>query len=80
MLPQDIMPTLQSLFPTEGIVQVKIRPLGKWTYVGIRAGCPGRVIGRKGSTVRLLRHILEKEFGVADPRITVVRIRKEVTA
>jgi len=55
-----------------GGVEITRTPLG--THVVIYTMRPGRVIGRRGQTIKELSEILEKEFGLPNPQITVVEV------
>lgn len=53
-------------------VRVERFPLG--TRVYIQAERPAMIIGRRGETIRQLAKILEHEFGLSNPQITVERV------
>jgi len=53
-------------------VQIIRFPLG--TRVFIDAVRPGLIIGRRGETIRQLVQVLEREFGLPNPQITVRRV------
>ncbi len=55
-------------------VRVERFPLG--TRVYIQAERPAMIIGRRGETIRQLARILEKEFGLPNPQITVERVEE----
>ena len=74
---QHIVTVLQNIYSKEEITKVEIQPEVNGTRVVIHSGSPARVIGRKGVGVRLLRHILQKEFGIVEPHISVANIHKE---
>jgi len=44
------------------------------TRVGLHVTRPGIVIGRKGSGIRDLTKVLEKDFGLKNPQISVIEI------
>ncbi len=53
-------------------VEMTKTPLG--TRVVIYAGKPGLVIGRRGQSIRDLTKILEEQFGVENPQISVATL------
>ncbi|MDE1764662.1 MAG: 30S ribosomal protein S3 [Thaumarchaeota archaeon] len=53
-------------------VDIQKTPTG--TRVGLHVTRPGIVIGRKGSGIRDLTKVLEKDFGLKSPQISVIEI------
>lgn len=55
-----------------GGVDIFFTPIG--TRVTIYAMRPGRVIGTRGRTIKEISEVLEKQFGVENPNVTVAEI------
>ena len=73
---ENLTKTFQKILDQEGIEEVNLLRSEKGNRVLIRAGSVPRVIGRKGVSLRLIRHILEKEFLIERPSISVVPSQK----
>ncbi len=57
-----------------GYSGVDIRKTPTRTIVTIRASRPGVVIGRRGTKIREITEVLEKQFGVENPQVEVAEI------
>ncbi len=57
-----------------GFSEVDIQKTPTGTRVGLHVTRPGIVIGRKGSGIRDLTKVLEKDFGLKNPQISVIEI------
>ncbi|BCU67515.1 30S ribosomal protein S3 [Sulfolobales archaeon HS-7] len=55
-------------------VDIQKTPLG--VRVIIRAEKPAMIIGRGGKTIKQLKEILEKDYGLENPQITVIPVEK----
>ena len=69
---ENLTKTFQGILNQEGIEEVNFLDSVKGNRVLIKAGSVSRVIGRKGVCIRLVKHILETEFGIETPNISVV--------
>jgi small subunit ribosomal protein S3 len=59
-----------------GFSDVDIQKTPTGTRVGLHVTRPGIVIGRKGSGIRDLTKVLEKDFGLKSPQISVIEITR----
>ncbi|SRR5579875_385896 len=59
-----------------GFSEVDIQKTPTGTRVGLHVTRPGIVIGRKGGGIRDLTKVLEKDFGLKSPQISVIEIPK----
>jgi ribosomal protein S3 len=61
----------------EGIDEVNFLEAKDKNRVLIKVGGSiSRVIGRKGVGIRLIKHILEIEFGIEDPNISILESQR----
>lgn len=65
---------LREAIKESGFSDVDIQKTPTGTRVGLHVTRPGIVIGRKGSGIRDLTKILEKDFGLKSPQISVIEI------
>ena len=59
-----------------GFSEVDIQKTPTGTRVGLHVTRPGIVIGRKGSGIRDLTKVLETDFGLKSPQISVIEISR----
>lgn len=59
-----------------GFADVDIQKTPTGTRVGLHVTRPGIVIGRKGAGIRDLTKVLEKDFDLKNPQISVIEITK----
>ncbi|MCS7109752.1 MAG: 30S ribosomal protein S3 [Candidatus Micrarchaeota archaeon] len=59
-----------------GFSNVTIQRTPMVTRITIEVANPGRLIGKKGKSIKALAEKIEKEFGVKDPQIAVVPVEK----
>lgn len=59
-----------------GFADVDIQKTPTGTRVGLHVTRPGIVIGRKGAGIRDLTKVLEKDFNLKNPQISVIEITK----
>lgn len=59
-----------------GFADVDIQKTPTGTRVGLHVTRPGIVIGRKGAGIRDLTKVLEKDFDLKNPQISVIEIAK----
>lgn len=86
---ENLTKTFQDILCMEGIAEVNYLDGVKGNRVLIKVGvelsgsngklCGSipRVIGRKGVGIRLIKHILETEFEIEDPNISVLEAQKK---
>jgi small subunit ribosomal protein S3 len=67
---------LREAIKESGFSDVDIQKTPTGTRVGLHVTRPGIVIGRKGSGIRDLTKVLEKDFGLKSPQISVIEITK----
>lgn len=67
---------LRDAIKEAGFSGVDIQKTPTGTRVGLHVTRPGIVIGRKGSGIRDLTKVLEKDFGLKNPQISVIEILK----
>ena len=67
---------LRTAIKEAGFSEVDIQKTPTGTRVGLHVTRPGIVIGRKGSGIRDLTKVLEKDFGLKNPQISVIEIPK----
>lgn len=67
---------LREAIKEAGFSDVDIQKTPTGTRVGLHVTRPGIVIGRKGSGIRDLTKVLEKDFGLKSPQISVIEIIK----
>ena len=67
---------LREAIKEAGFSEVDIQKTPTGTRVGLHVTRPGIVIGRKGSGIRDLTKVLEKDFGLKSPQISVIEIVK----
>src|SRR5207245_10179623 len=67
---------LREAIKEAGFSDVEIEKTPTGTRVGLHVTRPGIVIGRKGSGIRDLTKILEKDFGLKNPQIYVIEITR----
>jgi small subunit ribosomal protein S3 len=67
---------LREAIKEAGFSEVDIQKTPTGTRVGLHVTRPGIVIGRKGSGIRDLTSVLEKDFGLKNPQISVIEITK----
>ncbi|MFI5416060.1 MAG: KH domain-containing protein, partial [Nitrososphaerales archaeon] len=67
---------LREAIKEAGFSEVDIQKTPTGTRVGLHVTRPGIVIGRKGSGIRDLTAVLEKDFGLKNPQISVIEIVK----
>lgn len=67
---------LRDAIKEAGFSEVDIQKTPTGTRVGLHVTRPGIVIGRKGSGIRDLTKVLEKDFGLKNPQISVIEIVK----
>ncbi len=90
---ENLTATFQKILHTEGIAEVNFLDALEGNRVLIKVGVElsgsngklcgsiSRVIGSKGVGIRLIKHILETEFGIEDPRISVLeQVKGEVVS
>lgn len=65
---------LRSAIKEAGFSGVDIQKTPTGTRVGLHVTRPGIVIGRKGGGIRDLTKVLEKDFGLKSPQISVIEI------
>ncbi|MDE1866485.1 MAG: 30S ribosomal protein S3 [Thaumarchaeota archaeon] len=65
---------LREAIKEAGFSAVDIQKTPTGTRVGLHVTRPGIVIGRKGSGIRDLTKVLEKDFGLKSPQISVIEI------
>ncbi|MBI5159435.1 30S ribosomal protein S3 [Candidatus Micrarchaeota archaeon] len=58
-----------------GFSKVDIQRTPMVTRIAVEVTTPGKVIGRKGKTIRDLTDAVQKEFGIDNPQISVVDVR-----
>jgi len=59
-----------------GFSGVTIQRTPMVTRITVEVANPGRLIGKKGRSIKRLTDIIAKEFGVVDPQIAVVPVEK----
>lgn len=59
-----------------GFSNVTIQRTPMVTRITIEVANPGRLIGKKGKSIKMLADTIQKEFGVSDPQIAVVPVEK----
>lgn len=67
---------LREAIKEAGFSDVDIQKTPTGTRVGLHVTRPGIVIGRKGSGIRDLTKVLEKDFGLKNPQISVIEITR----
>jgi small subunit ribosomal protein S3 len=67
---------LREAIKEAGFADVDIQKTPTGTRVGLHVTRPGIVIGRKGSGIRDLTKVLEKDFDLKNPQISVIEITK----
>ncbi len=67
---------LRKAIKEAGFSEVDIQKTPTGTRVGLHVTRPGIVIGRKGSGIRDLTQVLEKDFGLKSPQISVIEISR----
>ncbi len=67
---------LREAIKEAGFSSVDIQKTPTGTRVGLHVTRPGIVIGRKGSGIRDLTKVLEKDFGLKSPQISVIEITR----
>ncbi|TLX82058.1 MAG: 30S ribosomal protein S3 [Thaumarchaeota archaeon] len=67
---------LREAIKEAGFSDVDIQKTPTGTRVGLHVTRPGIVIGRKGSGIRDLTKVLEKDFGLKSPQISVIEITR----
>jgi len=67
---------LREAIKEAGFSEVDIQKTHTGTRVGLHVTRPGIVIGRKGSGIRDLTKVLEKDFGLKSPQISVIEITR----
>src|SRR5438093_8665437 len=67
---------LREAIKEAGFADVDIQKTPTGTRVGLHVTRPGIVIGRKGSGIRDLTKVLEKDFGLKSPQISVIEITR----
>jgi small subunit ribosomal protein S3 len=67
---------LREAIKEAGFSEVDIQKTPTGTRVGLHVTRPGIVIGRKGSGIRDLTKVLETDFGLKNPQISVIEIIK----
>ncbi len=67
---------LREAIKEAGFADVDIQKTPTGTRVGLHVTRPGIVIGRKGSVIRDLTKVLEKDFGLKSPQISVIEITR----
>ncbi len=67
---------LREAIKEAGFSEVDIQKTPTGTRVGLHVTRPGIVIGRKGSGIRDLTKVLEKDFNLKNPQISVIEIIK----
>src|SRR5574338_672692 len=67
---------LREAIKEAGFSEVDIQKTPTGTRVGLHVTRPGIVIGRKGSGIRDLTKVLETDFGLKNPQISVIEITK----
>ncbi len=67
---------LREAIKESGFSEVDIQKTPTGTRVGLHVTRPGIVIGRKGSGIRDLTKVLETDFGLKNPQISVIEIPK----
>src|SRR6267378_2352392 len=65
---------LREAIKEAGFADVDIQKTPTGTRVGLHVTRPGIVIGRKGSGIRDLTKVLEKDFDLKNPQISVIEI------
>ncbi|HYL66507.1 MAG TPA: 30S ribosomal protein S3 [Nitrosopumilaceae archaeon] len=65
---------LREAIKEAGFSEVDIQKTPTGTRVGLHVTRPGIVIGRKGSGIRDLTKVLEKDFDLKNPQISVIEI------
>lgn len=65
---------LREAIKESGFSEVDIQKTPTGTRVGLHVTRPGIVIGRKGSGIRDLTKVLEKDFALKNPQISVIEI------
>ncbi len=58
-----------------GFSKVDIQRTPMVTRIAVEVTTPGKVIGRKGKTIRDLTDAVQQEFGIDNPQISVVDVR-----
>lgn len=69
---ENLTKTFQKIFNQEDIEEVNLLRSQKGNRVLIKAGNVPAVIGKKGVSIRLIKHILETEFLIEEPKISVI--------
>ena len=67
---------LREAIKEAGFSEVEIQKTPTGTRVGLHVTRPGIVIGRKGSGIRDLTRVLETDFGLKSPQISVIEISR----
>ncbi|MGI0074265.1 MAG: 30S ribosomal protein S3 [Nitrosotalea sp.] len=67
---------LREAIKEAGFSEVDIQKTPTGTRVGLHVTRPGIVIGRKGSGIRDLTKVLETDFGLKSPQISVIEISR----
>ena len=67
---------LREAIKESGFADVDIQKTPTGTRVGLHVTRPGIVIGRKGAGIRDLTKVLEKDFDLKNPQISVIEITK----
>ncbi|VVC05853.1 30S ribosomal protein S3 [uncultured archaeon] len=67
---------LRDTIKEAGFSEVDIQKTPTGTRVGLHVTRPGIVIGRKGSGIRDLTKVLETDFGLKSPQISVIEISR----
>lgn len=67
---------LREAIKESGFADVEIQKTPTGTRVGLHVTRPGIVIGRKGVGIRDLTKVLEKDFDLKNPQISVIEISK----
>ncbi len=67
---------LREAIKEAGFSEVDIQKTPTGTRIGLHVTRPGIVIGRKGSGIRDLTKVLEKDFDLKNPQISVIEIIK----
>lgn len=59
-----------------GFSNVTIQRTPMVTRITVEVANPGRLIGKKGKSIKTLADTIQREFGVSDPQIAVVPVEK----
>lgn len=75
---ENLTKTFQKILNQEDIEEVNLLRSEKGNRVLIKTGSVSRVIGRKGVCIRLIKHILETQFLIENPNISVMPNQRDV--